>query len=175
MATIALLMHWRGLKQTDLAELTGMSKGQVSRYLAGETTPQLRQLFRIIDALDTDDLLFWYVFEQMRRIHRVVRPRLLGDPPRLDDPLLEAVLGSVLGDSKTAADGETPPLASPLSALGAAGLKPRPPLDSLTRRLIATVRDLADSGRTLSQGQRRLLETLIGMEDEAEAKLPGDG
>lgn len=173
MATIALLMHWRGLKQTDLADRTGMSKGQVSRYLAGETTPQLRQLFRIIDALDTDDLLFWYVFEQMRRIHRVVRPRLLGDPARLDDPLMEAVLGSVLGESKT--DGALPPLAaSPLSALGAAELPTRPPLDSLTRRLMATVRDLADSGRTLSQGQSRLLQTLMGMEDETEASLSDD-
>lgn len=174
MATIALLMHWRGLKQTDLAERTGMSKGQVSRYLAGETTPQLRQLFRIIDALDTDDLLFWYVFEQMRRIHRVVRPRLLGEAPRLDDPLLEAVLGSVLGDPTS---GEPPsggqpsdepagPLGPPpFPSLGAPGLGAGAPFDSLTRRLIATVRDLADSGRTLSQGQRRLLEALMKLED----------
>jgi transcriptional regulator with XRE-family HTH domain len=172
MATIALLMHWRGLKQTDLAERSGIAKGQISKYLSGITTPQLPQLFRIIDALETDDLLFWYVFQQVRRLQSVVRPRLLGASPPLDDPLLEAVLGSVLGKPPPQDDGEAAAAESIVPRGAEAGLPVRPPLETLTRRLIATVRDLADSGRALNQSQRRILEALAGIDDEPPG---GDG
>lgn len=47
------VMDERGMTQTQLSGLTGISKSGISQYLAGKTTPKINILQKLADALDT--------------------------------------------------------------------------------------------------------------------------
>ena len=91
------------MNQAELAERSGISKSQLSRYLAGKATPQLRQIHRLVDALEVRDLTFWYTVSELQSLERVLAARAGSGWP---DPLLEAVLRSLLGEPRDDAAGE---------------------------------------------------------------------
>ena len=48
-------MSLRGLKQVDLVEKTGISKGALSSYISGRYTPKQNNIFLIAKALDVNE------------------------------------------------------------------------------------------------------------------------
>ena len=55
MATrIKQAMDFRGMKQVELCELTGIGKSSISTYLSGEYEPKQRNLFKIAEALQVN-------------------------------------------------------------------------------------------------------------------------
>lgn len=59
MATIAERMrealNLRGMKQTELVELTGIGKSSISTYLSGEYEPKQRNIYKIAEALRVNE------------------------------------------------------------------------------------------------------------------------
>ena len=47
-------MEYRGIKQVDLCEKTGIVKSSISTYLSGEYEPKQRNLFKIAEALEVN-------------------------------------------------------------------------------------------------------------------------
>ena len=50
-------LHMRGMKQVELADKTGIDKGQISSYLSGKYKPKQENLSLIAAALDVSD--YW--------------------------------------------------------------------------------------------------------------------
>lgn len=48
-------LELRGLKQTDLVEKTGISKGALSSYISGRYTPKQNNIYLIAKALDVNE------------------------------------------------------------------------------------------------------------------------
>ena len=48
-------MELRGMKQADLARITGISKGSLSSYLSGRYAPKRDSLFKLAKALNVSD------------------------------------------------------------------------------------------------------------------------
>lgn len=48
-------MEIRSLKQTDLVEMTGISKGALSSYISGHYVPKQRNIYKIAKALDVNE------------------------------------------------------------------------------------------------------------------------
>lgn len=82
-ATISTLLSLRQMKKKTLAQRARMSKSQVSDYLSGSKTPQLRQLVRIADALEVDLLTLFFTASRIEEVQR--RMAALSEPGELRD------------------------------------------------------------------------------------------
>lgn len=70
--TLALLRQMRGLTQEELAAKARMGKNQISRYENNHQQPQLRQLARILDALEVSHQEFAYALAAVQQPARVL-------------------------------------------------------------------------------------------------------
>ena len=61
-------LEFRGLRQKDLAEMTGMSEPAISRYINNERIPRTDTAIKICDALNVT--LDWYVNGYCKRCKR---------------------------------------------------------------------------------------------------------
>lgn len=52
-------MEKAGIKQVELAELTGLSKSAISRYLSGEYEPKQVPIYKMAKALDVSEAWLW--------------------------------------------------------------------------------------------------------------------
>lgn len=59
--TLAALRKKAGLSSAALAGLARVGKSQLSKYEQGKELPKLESLARILDALDTEPLTFFYL------------------------------------------------------------------------------------------------------------------
>jgi transcriptional regulator with XRE-family HTH domain len=58
--TLRLLREKAGLSQAELARRSGIGKSQLSKYESGKELPKLPTLARLLEALETDPLTFFY-------------------------------------------------------------------------------------------------------------------
>ena len=61
-------LELRGLKQTDLVEKTGISKGALSSYISGRYTPKQNNIYLIAKALDVSEAWLMGADVSMERI-----------------------------------------------------------------------------------------------------------
>lgn len=61
-------LHFRGLSQKDLAEMTGLTESAISRYINNERTPRTDKAIDICKALNVS--LDWYVNGYCKRCKR---------------------------------------------------------------------------------------------------------
>lgn len=115
-AALGLLLRLRNLSQKELAERSGMREEQISRYLSGKVAnPGVRQLFRLLGALEVDLTTFGFVVEAVRQVQGVVELRRPEDRRRLNRRVWRALLESVAPPDGHA---EAPPAERILRLLG---------------------------------------------------------
>lgn len=68
-------MSEAGIKQTDLAEATGLNKSTISRYLSGQVEPKQKAIMTLAQALDVSEMWLWGYDVPKERIE-VVSPEI---------------------------------------------------------------------------------------------------
>lgn len=70
--TLLILRVLRGMSQAELAGEAGIRSSQVSRYETGQVQPQLRQLERLLDALEVELPEMLFALLHVERLVRVL-------------------------------------------------------------------------------------------------------
>lgn len=77
-------------KQIELANETGINKGSISRYLAGEYEPKQMAIYKLAKALNVDEMWLWGYDVPMERKKRLadesdaLYERIKNDPDLMD-------------------------------------------------------------------------------------------
>lgn len=118
-AALGLLLRVKGMSQKELAERSGMREEQVSRYLGGKV-PNLgvRQLFRLLEALEVDLATFHFALEAVMHLEEVVDPRQPQDRRRLNRRVWRFLLAEMTPEPSDDPPGDGDPGRMVLRLLG---------------------------------------------------------
>lgn len=97
----------RGLKQADLVNLTGISKGALSSYIAGTYEPKQRNIYKIAEALDVNEAwLMGYDVQMKRNLSKENKSNF--NPNEItekDEKSIQRDLKKIMDDFKSGQDG----------------------------------------------------------------------